>query len=510
MVLVGGVIVDRFGTRLSTLAFALVCLAGAIVTAMSPLFPVMAAGRLIFGLGAESMIVAVTVAIGQWFVGRQLGFAFGVNLSIARAGSYSRRPLDHWFKGLYDAGWQPPLCVCRRHVAVGVVGCIVYYGLDRYLARRYDVPRPAPSDRFVWSDLWRFDRSFWYVIGLCVTFYSVIFPFRSTFAIKYFQHAHGLSLQDAGALNGYVFLAAIFATPAFGFMADMLGRRAAFMAFGCFLLAAVFPILAYTDDEPVGHDRDDRNRLFAGPGSHVAGRPVSRGAEPARHGLRLDDDGAGDGLTAINLVAGALNDANAAGADNPAGYTPMLWMFMILSLLGFVFAYALHAREVGPQGHGLESIKAGAPLTIDLDAPRPPAWPIIRFGVHQHDVAVLELPGRGQSERQFVFHGLEQRAAATKHNRSQHDLVFVDEPCFGELRDDAAAAEYQEIWPWLLLEAPRLGREVALEQRRVLPRDCLQACARRRTSACGSSRRQRLAAFAQPQPLARTRPSSRR
>ena len=54
--------------------------------------------------------------------------------------------------------------------------------------------------------------------GLCVTFYSVIFPFRSTFAIKYFQHAHHLSLQEAGQLNGYVFLAAIFATPAFGLL----------------------------------------------------------------------------------------------------------------------------------------------------------------------------------------------------------------------------------------------------------------------------------------------------
>ena len=89
VVLIGGVIVDRFGTRLSTLLFAIICSVGAVVTAISPSFPVMAAGRLIFGLGAESMIVAITVAIGQWFVGRQLGFAFGVNLSIARAGSYS-------------------------------------------------------------------------------------------------------------------------------------------------------------------------------------------------------------------------------------------------------------------------------------------------------------------------------------------------------------------------------------------------------------------------------------
>ena len=80
-----------------------------------------------------------------------------------------------------------------------------------------------------------------------MTFYSVIFPFRSTFAIKYFQHAHGLSLQEAGSMNAYVFLAAIFATPAFGLMADRLGRRAAFMAFGTLLLALVFPILAFTD-----------------------------------------------------------------------------------------------------------------------------------------------------------------------------------------------------------------------------------------------------------------------
>ena len=363
MVLVGGVIVDRFGTRLSTLAFALVCLAGAIVTALSPLFPVMAAGRLIFGLGAESMIVAVTVAIGQWFVGRQLGFAFGVNLSIARAGSYCADLSTTWLKGLYDAGWQPPLLFAVAMSAVAVVGCIVYYGLDRYLARRYDVPRPAPSERFVWSDLWRFDRSFWYVIGLCVTFYSVIFPFRSTFAIKYFQHAHGLSLQDAGALNGYVFLAAIFATPAFGFMADMLGRRAAFMAFGCFLLAAVFPILAYTDMNLWITTVMIGIAFSLVPA--VMWPAVPYLVEPSRLGTAygLMTMVQAMGLTAINLVAGMLNDANGAGADNPAGYTPMLWMFTILSLLGFVFAYALHAREVGPQGHGLESIKARAPLT---------------------------------------------------------------------------------------------------------------------------------------------------
>ena len=60
------------------------------------------------------------------------------------------------------------------------------------------------------------------------------------------------------------------------------------------------------------------------------------------------------GLTTINVVAGWLNDANHAGAENPAGYLPMIWMFGLLSLFGLVFAWALRSREMGPDGHQLE------------------------------------------------------------------------------------------------------------------------------------------------------------
>jgi hypothetical protein len=64
------------------------------------------------------------------------------------------------------------------------------------------------------------------------------------------------------------------------------------------------------------------------------------------------------GLTVCNLGAGALNDLGKAGAANPAGYRPMLWMFTILSLGGLVFSALLHRRETGPHGHGLETLRA--------------------------------------------------------------------------------------------------------------------------------------------------------
>jgi MFS family permease len=357
MVLIGGIIVDRFGTRLSTLIFSIICLLGAVLTAISPLFPVMAAGRLLFGLGAESMIVAITVAIGQWFVGKQLGFAFGMNLSIARAGSYGADMSTSWFKPLYDRGWQPPLVLAAAFSVIAVAGCLVYYFLERSAARRFTLTQSG-TDRFVWSDIWRFDRSYWYAVGLCVTFYSVIFPFRSTFAIKYFQHAHGLSLQEAGAMNSYVFAAAIFATPAFGWMVDRLGRRAWFMAFGTLLLCLVFPILAYTNANLWISTVLIGIAFSLVPAVIWPAVPYLVAPERLGTAYGLMTMLQNIGMTVANLAAGMLNDANRASETNPSGYDPMLLMFLIMSLFGFLFAGALRMREKGPQGHGLETIRA--------------------------------------------------------------------------------------------------------------------------------------------------------
>ena len=237
-----------------------------------------------------------------------------------------------------------------------MAGAALYFGLERVAANRFDLNQPPPPDRIVWADLWRFDRSYWYIVGLCVTFYSVIFPFRSTFAIKYFQHAHGLSLQDAGALNGHVFLAAIFATPAFGLMVDRLGRRAWFMAVGTLLLFAVFPLLAYTETSLWVSTVLIGIAFSLVPAVIWPAVPylVSPNRLGTAYGLMTMVQAIG--LTVFNLVVGALNDANGAGAANPRGYVPMLWTFALLSLMGFVFAWLLWRRETGPDGHALESI----------------------------------------------------------------------------------------------------------------------------------------------------------
>ena len=358
MVLIGGVIVDRFGARRTILAFTIICTLGAALTALTPEFWVMAGGRLLFGLGAESMIVAISVAIGQWFFGRALGLAFGLNLSLARAGSFAADRSPTWAKPLYDAGWQQPLWLAAGIMAVCVAVVLVYYAMDRTAERRFQMPAAQASDRFVWSELWRFDRSFWYITGLCVTFYAVILPFRSTFAIKYFQHAHQLSLEEAGAMNGWVFFAAIFATPAFGWLADKIGHRSALMAFGTLLLFGVFPILAYTNANLWIATALIGVAFSLVPGVMWPAVPYIASAKRLGTAYGLMFMLQNIGMMLVNIFAGMLNDRAGASAENPAGYLPMLWLFAILSLFGLLFAWALYHRERGPHGHGLETIRA--------------------------------------------------------------------------------------------------------------------------------------------------------
>jgi nitrate/nitrite transporter NarK len=238
------------------------------------------------------------------------------------------------------------------------IAAAAYWVMERSAARTFALSEMPGSDRFVWSDLFRFSGSYWYIVGLCVTFYSVIFPFRSTFAIEYFQNAHGLTLERAGQMNGYVFLAAIFATPLFGLMADRLGRRSIAMFFGSLLLLAVFPTLLYTNWDLWVSTVMIGIAFSLVPAVLWASVPYLVDAVRLGTALGLMTMLQNVGLTVVNLAAGALNDRAGASATNPAGYEPMLWLFTGLSVAGLVFSWLLRQREVGPRGHGLETVRA--------------------------------------------------------------------------------------------------------------------------------------------------------
>lgn len=354
MVLIGGYMVDRLGTRKAIFIFGTICLIGSVVPVLSGSLKVMATGRLIFGLGAESLIVAVTTATAKWFRSKELSFAFGINLMLSRLGSWLAQNSPTWAKPAYS-NWRSPLLISIFFGSLCVIGAVIYWGLEVHAEKKYELGQAGSTDKVVFKDIYKFGLSYWYIVALCIVFYSAIFPFE-TFAIKFFMEAHHTSRQLGGFLVSILTTFTMFGTPLLGLFVDKLGKRALLMMFGSMLLIPVYLMMGYTDVSlyvPMAMMGVAFSLIPAVMWPSVA-YIVEQNKLGTAYGLMTMIQNIG--LAGLNLLVGWANDYSHAGADNPAGYRLGMWIFSILGFLGVLFAFLLRQRETGPHGHGLETI----------------------------------------------------------------------------------------------------------------------------------------------------------
>ncbi|MEJ2052562.1 MAG: MFS transporter [Calditrichaceae bacterium] len=345
MVLIGGIIIDRLGPRKSAFIFSLLCMLGAVLTAILPNLTVMLIGRLVFGLGAESLIVAVTTVIARWFKGKELSFAFGLNLTIARLGSFAALNSPGWAKMVYD-NWQGPLIIAVFAAVISVISVIFYWALDVRAEKRYTLGSFEEPDKIEIRQIFKFNASFWLITMLCVTFYSAIFPFQ-TFAVKFFIQVHGVSREFGGFLSSLLTLFAMIFTPLFGLLADRIGKRSLLMMFGSVLLIPVYLMMVYTNIHllvPMAIMGIAFSLIPAVMWPSVALIVDEKNLGTA-YGLMTMIQNIG--LAGFNLLIGWANDFS-------GGYTLGMWIFSILGFLGLLFAYLLRRNERSNKGHGLE------------------------------------------------------------------------------------------------------------------------------------------------------------
>jgi MFS family permease len=352
-VVIGGFIIDRLGLRKSLMIFGALCFIGPAITAASNQLSVMAAGRLIFGMGAESLNVAVVAALARWFKGKELSFAFGVNLTICRLGSFAALNSPTWARAAY-ANWRWPFLIALAFSALCVIGAIIYWVMEVQAEARFHLGEPS-TDKVIFADLFKFGVSYWYIVALCVTFYSAIFPFQ-TFAVKFFMEAHGTSREFGGFLSSMLTLFAMIATPLFGLLVDRIGKRALLMMFGSVLLIPVYLMMAYSHVAlyvPMVIMGVAFSLIPAVMWPSVA-YIVDQSKLGTAYGLMTMIQNIG--LFGFNLLVGWANDYSHAGPGHPSGYNLGMWIFSILGFLGFTFAFLLRQRELTLQGHGLETI----------------------------------------------------------------------------------------------------------------------------------------------------------
>jgi MFS family permease len=361
-VVLGGILIDRIGTRKALVIFSVLCLVGAIITAFGAAFPMMVAGRFVFGMGAESLIVAITTGVAKWFKGKELSFALGINLMIARGGTFLAQNSPSWARGAYNY-WQNPWLIGVGFVALCVVGAVGYYILEVRAEKRSSLAPEGEQDKIVFADVKAFNLSYWYLVGLCVVFYSAIFPFE-TFAVTYFVDAKHTSLQLGGWMLSTLTMFTMIGTPIVGLFSDKVGRRATIMLLGTLLLIPVFLLMAYTNVSlyvPMAMLGFAFTLVPAIIWPSVAYLVPQRTLGTALGVMTMIQN---LGMTGMNEILGKANDSAGASATNPAGYLAMMKILTLLGFIGFALAFLLRQRETGPKRHGLETITASSSATM--------------------------------------------------------------------------------------------------------------------------------------------------
>src|SRR5512134_2083902 len=157
VLLAGGVIIDRAGTKRAMVLFTSIATLGAVIIAVGGSHVTMATGRFVMGIGAEPMIVAATAILGRWFKGRELGFAMGVNLMIARFGSVAADNSAGVAPGLFYS-WQPPLVVAAVVSSACIAGGVLYAIVERRAEQARPADTSVTTDKLVLRDIVRFNR----------------------------------------------------------------------------------------------------------------------------------------------------------------------------------------------------------------------------------------------------------------------------------------------------------------------------------------------------------------
>jgi MFS family permease len=376
MLLLAGILVDKLGLKVSGILYGFLCFLGAALTAVgswkglpellgggyhwlgtaflpdwSPELKIMLLGRMIYGVGAEAILVVNNKVLARWFKGRELAFAYGMNLTIMRLGTFLalniQAPAAGWF-GLGGSLWFAAVIM-----GLGFSSYFVYLLLERLARGRHGAPGTAkgggaaPEEKFVLREAFSFDASFWYISLLCVTFYSAVFPFQA-YAPDILVQKFGYAVVAAGHVASALIFGTMIFTPLLGLYVDHKGRRASMMFAGALLLVPCHLLIGYTHFPPIVPIFLVGVALSLVPAALWAAIPMM--VPESRLGTAFGVVGyvQNVGLMLFPWLAGKIADAHTVtGTDGSpiVDYSTTMLMFAALGLVGFLFSFLLKRAD---------------------------------------------------------------------------------------------------------------------------------------------------------------------
>lgn len=278
--IVCGMLLDKWGIRITGSIFVTIMIAGAamVIYAMSenfeggniamfltritdkPSLAVATAGCALFGLGSEIAGVAVNRAIAKWYKDKEMALAMGVQLALARLGKatalISVPYIISMENGMLTFGEIAKICFIGLTLLIigGIVWCC-FVGFDYRLDRQQSFVKKTAKqaeDDFRWGDVVKVlgNRYFLLIALLCVCFYGCIISFAK-FATAVAIPRFGIDYRTAGQMISMIPFCTIVFAPLFGFIVDRFGNGTRFMVLGAVLVLIAHLTIAFAPGEAI-------------------------------------------------------------------------------------------------------------------------------------------------------------------------------------------------------------------------------------------------------------------
>ena len=281
---IGGILLDKWGVRISGSVFVTMMVAGAGLVTWALLnggewsLKVAYVGVMFFGLGSEIAGTAVTRSIAKWFKGGPMALAMGLQLAIARLGTAFALVLSPILVHSADYDHVYTLAETARPAVVGMglmaLGLILWAffvaldaGADRRMAEnaRQNTEGEALSEASASKsaeegasssanneDAFRFkdvlgvlgNKNFWLLGLLCVLFYSSIIAFKK-FAGAILVPRFDIMPGTAGWMVSMLPFSTVVFAPLFGILVDKAGKGTRWMVIGAILSLIAHLLLAF-------------------------------------------------------------------------------------------------------------------------------------------------------------------------------------------------------------------------------------------------------------------------
>jgi hypothetical protein len=257
MLIFSGIILDKMGIRFTLITAGITMVVGASIkfyaltegfassgmaeslgsfwTSVPPSAKLAFLGFAIFGVGVEMAGITVSKTIVKWFKGKEMALAMGLEMAIARLGVFAVFRLSPIFAE--NGGPSNSVFMGMAFLCIGFITFFIYTFMDRALDKQAGSQLENGEEEFKVSDIGKIlsNPGFLAIAGLCVLFYSAIFPFQK-FATDMLASKLDVPIKDAAAYFSYFPIGAMVLTPFIGYFLDVKGWGATMMIFGSVLL----------------------------------------------------------------------------------------------------------------------------------------------------------------------------------------------------------------------------------------------------------------------------------